>query len=528
MDVRPLSFSAGNTWWERVKLKYSSDYVHSCADRLSGVLIEFGKKPRLPSAERIKDPTIESARHFFKIINQDYKKTDQKVIDCWKLYHATVLGISVDTYNKSEGFSKFASSPPLERYLAEHNHELIDDNGQLQIRYNGRPQKWDTVYQEFNRLERAVSKQPLEVYLSQHNHVLRTENGRLQIKYKDSYQDWKTLFQELEKSKHLETYLRAHNYDPIVVDGKLQILYDGAHEDWDKVLQKLDNQKRPVQAWNYGEQGVHKKDMYTWDVLPSYKKDDPSKWDKKYIFEFCVTCTDASLRTSGDHSWFRLKDPEGNVYSVGKNLAAKIEKKTMFPFRMKPGFLMAPDVSEYWPQPIYRLPVEISKEAFYGIIDSVNEDKRNESDITFQVFNGNCQEYVNEKASIANIQLPTRQSVVRLITPQFLQEAYKATVPKLHTKVQEVLHAIGAFFINLLSAILGNGLVDSTLKEKKIVVVPHLNTACMLNRDKLQFHPPTYVAQVVFDRIERWRKEEGGDKFGLPDAKTWKSWGFYT
>lgn len=432
MSVGNVSFTAGSTLWQKILLKCSQSYVDRCIDDLNDLLEDLVDE-HLSPAELIEHQTIKSARTFFKVINQNFKKTDKKVEDCWNLYRATVLGICVQTYNNSEHFSKFASKPPLERYLAEHHHRLKEVDGKLQILFNGEYTDWDTVWEEYEQFE------------------------------------------------------------------KLKPKYAG----------------RPVIKWRYGKEGVQKKDMYSWKKLKAYKKDDPSEWGHRYIFEFCVTCTDSRLRTSGDHSWFRLKDPEGNVYSVGKNLAAKIEKGVMFPFRVKKGYLMSPDVSEYWPQSIYRLPVEITKEQFEKIKESVNDDKADEKKTVFQVFKGNCQEYVNEKAKIANIQLPTARSVVRLIFPQFLQDFYDRVEPKIHTTVVKVLRAIGSFFMNTLLAILGNGVVDKKIKAQQIPSTPHLDAKNLFNREKLVFHPPTYVAQKVFPEIEAWRTANNNE-FGLP------------
>jgi hypothetical protein len=432
MSVGNVTFSAGNTLWQKFLLKCSRSYVHQCAHDLSALLGRLAQE-HLTSAERIEHATIKSARFFFKVINQKFKSTDQKIRDCWDLYRATVLGISVQTYSNSDHFPEFAAKPPLERYLAEHCHELKEVDGKLQILFDGVYTDWDTVWEEYEQFE----------------------------------------------------------------------------------ILEQDDPGRPVIDWNYGKEGVQKKDMFSWGRLEPYKKEDPNNWGCRYVFEFCVTCTTSRLRATGDHSWFRLKDPEGNIYSVGKYLAAKIEKGAMFPFRVKRGYLMSPDVSEYWPQTIYRLPVEITKEQFEEIIESVNEDKTNESQMVFQVFRGNCQEYVNEKAKIANIHLPTSRSIVRLIFPVFLQEVYDRLAPKLHATLLKVLHAVGSFFMNGLLAILGNGAVDKKVKEQNIASTPHLDAKNIFNREKLVFHPPTYVAHQVFNEINSWRKAES-NAFGLP------------
>jgi hypothetical protein len=438
MSIGACSFSIGNSLWEKIQLKFSRAYTHKCVEKLNASFDDL-RKLSLKGSQRIDNESILTARRFFKIVNSKFKKNDEKVINCWNRYRAAVLGISFECYQSSAKFPAFSSKFPIERYLAEHNHELKE------------------------------------------------------------------------------------------IDGKLQILFEGTYRDWsdvssacDKFIKPVaDTLGTPVLTWSYGASGVQNKDMYGWKEFEPYKKEDPRDWGSTYIFEYCVSCTETRLRTSGDHSWFRLKDPEGNVYSVGKNLAAKMEKGLkglMFPFRVKKGFLMSPDVSEYWPQQIHRLPVEITKEAFDQIIESVNNDKKQESQITFQVFNKNCQEYVNEKALLAGFQIPTSRSVVRLLFPQFIQNVYDRIEPKLHALARKVLHAIGSFFINGLLAILGNGVVDKDLKAKNVPSIPHLKAKDILKKKKLAFHPPTYVAQHVFPDILAWRGSDENKKYKLPSS----------
>lgn len=319
------------------------------------------------------------------------------------------------------------------------------------------------------------------------------------------------------RTTHLEKYLKIYNHTlKEEKDHNILILNNGAYTPWNQVKEAYDKdsfpESKPSVKWSYGQEGVQKKDMYSWSTLQPFTQRNPPG---KYIFEYCVCCEDSSYRLHGDHTWFRLITPDGKVYSVGKNLEQKIDGAFGLPFRKKKGYLMSPDVSEFWPIPIHTLPVEITKEAFEKIKQSVEEDKQKEADMDFQVFKGNCTEYANFKAALAGLKLSTTRSVLRLITPIFLQNIYDFMNGVLPTLIMKVINIAGAIFFNTVLLILGNGAIDSKYKIKSR---PHLKSICdIFKPSKLQFHPPTYLAQEVFKKIKKWRQEEAGEReYALP------------
>lgn len=326
-------------------------------------------------------------------------------------------------------------------------------------------------------------------------------------------------FEEFAYKSHIERYLSDFGHK-IRVDPdskKISLMFQGRYTPWSTINEEVDElpppeknePDNPRQMWFYGQEGIQKKDMYAWDELQPYKIVEPT-WGNRYLFEY-TTCCNPSQGLNGDHSWIELKTPKGEIYSVGLYRPGKPHYWDTFhyPLRVKKGYLMSPDVSNWWPTPIYRIPVEISEDQFREIKHSIEEDKVNEEQRHFQLFNGNCQEYVNEKAAIAGIKLNTSVFVLRNITPIKLQNFYdkiKGYLPKL---VLKVFHYTATFFLNIAQWILGASIKDKEVKEKGIEVKPIIRSFWdLFDSKKLYFHPPRYTGLTLRKEIEEWRAEQ--------------------
>lgn len=222
---------------------------------------------------------------------------------------------------------------------------------------------------------------------------------------------------------------------------------------------------------------------------------------------------------NGDHTWLNLKTPDGKIYSTGLYRQGKKEwfDNIKIPLRVKKGYYMSPDMSEFWPGPIQRIPVEITKDDFDVIKKSIEEDKVNEEECVFQIFNGNCTEWVNSKAALIGIKLPTSIHYLRNITPIPLQKVGEVIINCLPDIVLKICMFVVTFFTNLLQVCLGAFLVDNEVKEKGISVKCHISSFWdMFNQEKLYFHPPRHLGLDIKKEIEEWR-EKNNDPYGLPD-----------
>jgi len=324
------------------------------------------------------------------------------------------------------------------------------------------------------------------------------------------------------KKQHLDRYLLYYQYElQVTQENIINIPTDPTNPQfnnqpyisWDDVPDEIRNpvNKPDVvqEPWVFGQNGLQIEDMFDWTEMKPYKKEDPAKWGNQYVFEYCVSCED-SVRLQGDHAWFRLKTPEGDIYCVGLYRPNKRGKRDNYhlPFRVKEGYLMQPDMSEFWPDPIHRTEIAISQNQFEQIIWSVEMDKRTDNQ-NFLLLEANCTEYTNRKARMAGIQFPTSHSAWKFISPKWLNNA----LGKLPKTVRKIGYAAIVPLGNLITLSLGSGTIDSKLKtklkERNITIKAHLhNFWDLFKPEKLLFHPPIYVHTNVFPKVQEWRDKE--------------------
>ena len=289
-------------------------------------------------------------------------------------------------------------------------------------------------------------------------------------------------FQSYAEKAHLERYLLTYKHG-LQVDKstlKLKIRHHGFMKDWHDVHEawQIESQitssiisskssNMPKQPWLYGENGVQAQDMYDWSELKPFRTCDPINWGNQYIFEFCAITAD-SPRKNGDHSWFRLKTPSGDIYSIGLYRPGKSDwlDNLNFPLRIKKGTLMQPDVSEFWPGKIETISIAITKAEFEEMKQTVENDKKNDG-LTFQLFQNNCTLYCKKIAAIAKIDLPTKECVLRIIMPQLIQRIFDKVWSILPALIQKIILVIAAFFVNITQLLLGASIVDSTVTQLK-------------------------------------------------------------
>jgi len=339
-------------------------------------------------------------------------------------------------------------------------------------------------------------------------------------------------FEEFAFKSHLERYLLdyGHKIEWNRQSGELSLMCTGKYMPWSQIKHLLNEWPEPEKnfpdnprlLWFYGNEGIQKKDMYAWKSLEPYKVVANHEWGERYLFEYCVCCGD-SFQLSGDHSWIELKTPAGQIYSAGLYRPGKAGKSetVQLPMRVKKGYLMSPDVSIFWPMPIYRIPVEISKEQFHDIKRSIERDKQNEDSLCFQLFNGNCQEYVNAKAAIAGIRLPTRLNVIRQLSPILLQKAVDTVLSYLPQLVQKICHVVAAVFGNMILWLLGASSTDRQLlsRGKPITIKPQLSSfKDLFDPEKLFYHPPRYVGLVLKKKIDNWVSQAPGRRYHVPSS----------
>jgi hypothetical protein len=322
-------------------------------------------------------------------------------------------------------------------------------------------------------------------------------------------------FQAFASMPPLERYLMEYGHSLRVdyCNHEIKILSSGEYQGWSKLKNTLkppQDEKGPVERLIYGIQGVQFTNAYDWTELKPYKRDNPADWNHQYIFEFC-TCSVNSPRKTGDHTWIRLKTPEGDVYSIGLYRQGKMGRKSeniIFPFRIKKGYMMSPDISEFYPTPIQKTPIAITKEQFLEMKRVIEEDKKNDQ-LTFQLFHGNCTLYATKIAKIGNIILPTKKSVWRLITPKCLEPVANAILKILPSIVKRVVNLVGSVIINLVQCLLGATKVDPLVLKDHPKMRPHISSIRdIFDSSKAELNHPNTLGHATRKLVMDWRAKE--------------------
>lgn len=324
-------------------------------------------------------------------------------------------------------------------------------------------------------------------------------------------------FQSYAYDSYLERYLMGYGH-ALKIDQqskKLEIMIDGTYKPWHEAYAKFQalpaSKGTPKQSWLYGPKGVQKEDMYNWKELKPYMQGNPAEWGNQYIFEFCACCS-TSPRFTGDHSWIRLKTPSGDIYSVGLYRPGKSDWTHNYrhPFRVKEGYLMQPDVSEFWPCDIFTIPVAITEAQFLKMKSVIETDKQN-NDQVFQLFQNNCMLYCHKIAALGGIKLPTTEAALRMITPLKTQQKADHLMQKLPQLVGKLCNYVQAFFINVAQLILGAGKVDPkvAVKHHPKKIRPHIHSIFdIFNVSKSQLNHPFTLGQKTRKQILNWRQQE--------------------
>lgn len=110
--------------------------------------------------------------------------------------------------------------------------------------------------------------------------------------------DYNAGFEDFAFKSHIDRYLLDYDHslkvDPATKE--LSILHNGTYQPWSSVHKKFQEVLlpkpnflgNPRQVWSYGQEGIQKKDMYSWTELKPYKIVKNHDWGGRYIFEFCA------------------------------------------------------------------------------------------------------------------------------------------------------------------------------------------------------------------------------------------------
>lgn len=324
-------------------------------------------------------------------------------------------------------------------------------------------------------------------------------------------------FEQFATQSHLERYLMEYHHSLLVDQrsGELSIRANGTYLRWAEAQKLIEQFPRrasyPLLPWFYGQKGLQSDDMYDWSQLKPYKRVDASAWGFRYLYELVVCCTDTPHKT-GDHGFLRLRTPEGDIYSVGLYRPGKrgLSDNWRFPFRLKRGHLMMPDVTEFWPCEIRAVQVAITYEQFERMKRRIETEKAQDQ-LIFQLFQSNCVLWAKHIAESEGIRLPeTANSVVHLLTPRQLEPAITACSSVIPERIQRIISLPLTVALNTFQIALGAGMVDEDVRRANGPGVrPHI--ACLadiVDPAKLSLHHPYFFGHQTIRTIRTWRENE--------------------
>jgi hypothetical protein len=377
---------------------------------------------------------------------------------------------------------------------------------------------------------------PKEVFQNRQVALLASELFAAKLGIRAELFDSHPGFEKFARENHLHRYLltycqgnapgplsrnNAHRWT--VDPDEIKILSGGIVKTWSEASKDLktvaSRAGHPKMSWHYGPSGIQNKDYYNWDILEPFLKRDPSEWGHQYLFEVCV-CTSEYPNFIGDHTWLRLKTPQGDVYSVGLYRPGKVNPQENYqqPLRVKPAYLMSPDYSEFYPCETHTLGIAITPEIFCQIKSQIEEDKK--SILEFHPLVKNCTVYTLKHAKTAGLELPAqssalqvllRRSEARKVIPLPLQMIVKSVIDRMPAPVQTGCKFFPSLFLNGVQIALGSGKVDDRLRRRPDgeISLPHMNSFWdFFKPAKLDMHHPHILYKVGFAHVKNWRDKK--------------------
>jgi hypothetical protein len=294
--------------------------------------------------------------------------------------------------------------------------------------------------------------------------------------------------------------------------GSLEVMHEGTLKPWSEVkdiaLEKGIKVAHMPDIYNpalkYRQSGIANDTYYNWTELKPFKKEENHAWGNRYIVELCALAG-SGFRLFGDHSWIRLKTPEGDIYSFG------IYREDNFiasGLSVKQADIQSPDVSEFWPEKIHTIAFEIKQEQFQAIKAKVEQDKK--TGVIFHVVEKNCSTYAVEILESAGIKLIEKGSVAGSFLPRTLyQKVYgffdriKGFPKKITLVTLHIIQYPLAILFNLAFLFLGGRKVSDKAKGARPLFEKFTD---LLKTKAMYSYLPFSFAYVSKPKIENARK----------------------
>lgn len=335
-------------------------------------------------------------------------------------------------------------------------------------------------------------------------------------------------FLEFAQRNHLERYLIHYGHQLQVQGQDILIMCEKEMLPWNHVKNQLvplqrvrDEKDRP---WQYGPDGVQSLDLSHWRELQIFEKHRMPAWGNRYLFEYCIYYNPDEVNMVGHHGYFRLYNPEGNVYECTVYRPEKRGQRDnfCFPFRRKVGFIQSHDISTTWKregsETIATLRYEITAENFQAA-KAVAERYKLVGDRTFENMHDNCISFAKECGAAAGVDIPSgvftfkvimaTRYVQKVLSLRF-QKKFEAVYLKVPHVIRYILQIPIAICLNIILVILGGAVVDEKVKRLPNTAKkrPHMALWQIFDQSKLKFHHPYFIAEEYFKPLNAWRQQQ--------------------
>lgn len=215
---------------------------------------------------------------------------------------------------------------------------------------------------------------------------------------------------------------------------------------------------------SYSQNGIVHKGLTDWKTITPFFK-VPSEgsgrfrndWGGRYILEFCFWL-DVEPRIMGDHIWLRLKNPIGEIFSIGQYRSNKVDfwDAIIFPVKQYIAEIQSPDICEFWAgTKIETLSVEISESQFRDVILHAVA-KQNQGPIIYHSLGYNCMDYVSSLSAICDIDLTSHLHIYKLLVPKVITKYCNSFYnSRTLLRYRSILCKLQTVFFNLIILLLG-------------------------------------------------------------------------
>lgn len=218
-------------------------------------------------------------------------------------------------------------------------------------------------------------------------------------------------------------------------------------------LESLDRSKK----YSITQKGLVQYAPAQWKTLIAHEQDDPTKWGNQYAVEVVTSVKDPHEHHPllvGDHSWLRLKTPEGLIYSWGVyGPVFKLRNNLRSMFRLIVGATNeCPDRYETVSKNenfFHETCIGISQEEFQVLMSEIK--KLNEKGIPYSLYSKNCTGHVKRILSKIGIKINHHFTPYEALRNKFFS---KKTIQLGERFIPKFVRKIFGIYVNTLFGIM--------------------------------------------------------------------------